>query len=112
MSDDDDEKDGIYRVQTVPPPDGSSDVYNAPTKVGPMATSVIQELIEQAQRTGGVVEANQATAAIDAKKIAPAIPPPPSPAAQLPVLDRPTPVDRIEPQDLEEVKPPPPPKLN
>lgn len=56
MSNNPKEQDGIYRLQTVPPPDGTSDVYNAPTKVGPMAMSIIQEFIEQAQRTGGVVE--------------------------------------------------------
>ncbi len=86
MSDDPDENDGIYRLQTVPPPDGESDVYNAPTKVGPMATSVIQELIEHAQKTGGVVEAKHANSAIDTSKIAPAIPPPPPPPPPPPVV--------------------------
>ena len=44
MSDDDD---GIFRVQTVPPPPGETDAYNAPTKVGSMAASIVEEMIQQ-----------------------------------------------------------------
>jgi hypothetical protein len=56
MSSNDD--DGIYRVDTVPPPQGESDVYNAPTKVGPMAGAIVEEIVAQARR-----EAEQAAAA-------------------------------------------------
>jgi hypothetical protein len=41
----------IYRVETVPPPPGEGDVYNAPTKVGPMSDAVID-----AMRKAGVPE--------------------------------------------------------
>lgn len=43
MSDDKDEE--IYRVETVPPPAGENDAYNAPTKVGPMAAAVVEEMM-------------------------------------------------------------------
>jgi len=59
MGDDHKKEDGadeLYRVQTVPPPAGETDAYSAPTKVGPMASAVIGEIIEHAKRTGGVVE--------------------------------------------------------
>jgi predicted component of type VI protein secretion system len=48
MSTNDD--DGIYRVETVPPPNGESDAYNAPTRVGQMAGAIVEELVAQAQR--------------------------------------------------------------
>jgi hypothetical protein len=45
-----DENDGgIYKVDTVPPPDGEDDAYNAPTKVGVMAESVVQEIMHAAE---------------------------------------------------------------
>jgi hypothetical protein len=50
MSDNDDQNDeGIYRADTVPPPDGGDDAYNAPTRVGPMAATVVNEMIVAAQ---------------------------------------------------------------
>jgi hypothetical protein len=40
----------IYRVDTVPPPPGEGDAYNAPTRVGAMAESVlIEEMIHAAE---------------------------------------------------------------
>jgi hypothetical protein len=45
---DDGNEDGIYRADTVPPPDGD-DAYNAPTRVGPMAATVVNEMIVAAQ---------------------------------------------------------------
>lgn len=47
MTDDDEPK--LYRVDTVPPPAGESDAYNAPTKVGPMAASVVAEMMKAAE---------------------------------------------------------------
>lgn len=47
MTDDDD---GIYRVDTVPPPQGESDAYNAPTRVGPMASALVEEMLAQGRR--------------------------------------------------------------
>ena len=49
MSDDDNDE-AIYRVETVPPPAGESDAYNAPTKVGPMAAAVVEEMMHAAVR--------------------------------------------------------------
>jgi hypothetical protein len=48
--DDDDKKDGIYKVDTVPPPPGEGDAYSAPTKVGPMAAAVVEEMMHAAER--------------------------------------------------------------
>jgi hypothetical protein len=50
MSDDDDNKQGIYKVDTVPPPAGDGDAYNAPTRVGPMAAAVVEEMMHAAER--------------------------------------------------------------
>jgi hypothetical protein len=49
-------EDGLYRADTVPPPDGGGDAYNAPTKVGPMAATVIKEMIAAAQEAAERVE--------------------------------------------------------
>ena len=48
MSTNDD--DGIYRVDTVPPPPGEGDAYNAPTRIGPMAGAIVEELLAQSKR--------------------------------------------------------------
>jgi hypothetical protein len=48
MSSNDD--DGIYRVDTIPPPAGEDDAYSAPTRVGPMASAIVEEIIAQAKR--------------------------------------------------------------
>jgi hypothetical protein len=42
---DSDEKDQVYQVDTVPPPEGEADAYNAPTRVGQMAASTIAEML-------------------------------------------------------------------
>ncbi|MBX3187574.1 MAG: hypothetical protein KF819_11190 [Labilithrix sp.] len=47
----DDEKDELYRVDTVPPPAGEGDAYSAPTKVGPMPQSVL-DAMKKAAMTG------------------------------------------------------------
>ena len=49
---DDEKEDGpaIYRVETIPPPDGEDDAYSAPTKVGPMADAAVRELMQAAER--------------------------------------------------------------
>ena len=45
---DDDKGDKLYRIETVPPPAGESDAYNAPTKVRPMAAAVVAEMMKAA----------------------------------------------------------------
>lgn len=40
--------DGIHRMDTVPPPDGEGDAYNAATRVGPMADAVVKEMMHAA----------------------------------------------------------------
>lgn len=45
-----DDEDGIFKVETVPPPEGESDVYNAPTRVGALAGSIVEEIVQQARR--------------------------------------------------------------
>jgi hypothetical protein len=44
------DEDGIYKIDTVPPPAGENDAYSAPTRVGPMASAVVEEIIAQAKR--------------------------------------------------------------
>jgi hypothetical protein len=46
MSEDSEKKkeDEIYRVETVPPPPGEGDAYNAPTKVGQMPKEVLEAM--------------------------------------------------------------------
>jgi hypothetical protein len=41
----------IYRVDTVPPPDGEDDAYSAPTRVGPLARSRIEEMMAESEPT-------------------------------------------------------------
>lgn len=45
-----DNDDAIFKVQTVPPPPGSTDAYSAPTRVGEMGASVLDEMIVAAKR--------------------------------------------------------------
>lgn len=40
---------GIHRCDTVPPPDGESDPYSAPTKVGPMARALVDKLMADSE---------------------------------------------------------------
>ncbi len=62
----DDDDDGIFRVETVPPPDGESDVYNAPTKVGMLAGTLVEEIVQQARRQA---EQNGGHEPIDSTKL-------------------------------------------
>jgi hypothetical protein len=64
------EEAGIYRVDTVPPPAGESDAYSAPTRVGPMAASVVQEMLVAAERKAAELSGRAATAA---KSASPAV---------------------------------------
>lgn len=50
-----DAKDGepsIYKVDTVPPPAGDSDAYNAPTRVGPASIAEWADLVKRADDEG------------------------------------------------------------
>jgi hypothetical protein len=62
MSDDKKEvdEDGIYRLDTVPPPMGESDAYSAPTKVGPMAAAAVEELMKAAEQRASDLSARAA----------------------------------------------------
>jgi hypothetical protein len=42
--------DGIFRVDTVPPPPGEGDAYNAPTRVGEMPESVLEAMKKAAEQ--------------------------------------------------------------
>jgi hypothetical protein len=44
------EEDGIYRVDTIPPPEGEDDAYSAPTRVGPMAAAAVEKMMADAER--------------------------------------------------------------
>ncbi|MDB4942005.1 MAG: hypothetical protein JWP97_1539 [Labilithrix sp.] len=63
MSDDENENHGIYRVDTIPPPDGEDDAYSAPTKVGPMADAAVRELMHAAERRAAELNAKNAAGA-------------------------------------------------
>ena len=43
------EDDEIFRVDTIPPPDGDEDAYGAATKVGPLAKAKIDEMLKAAE---------------------------------------------------------------
>jgi hypothetical protein len=75
---DENEKDQVYQVDTVPPPDGEADAYNAPTRVGQMAATTIVEMLMVA----GVEEAEAKE--IAAQGGASALPTPAAPPASVP----------------------------
>ena len=60
---DDEKGEKLYRVETVPPPAGESDAYNAPTRVGPMAAAVVAEMMKAAEHAGIVARDPKAAAA-------------------------------------------------
>lgn len=46
----DDDSDGaIHKMDTLPPPEGEDDAYNAATKVGPMARAAVEAMMAKAQ---------------------------------------------------------------
>jgi hypothetical protein len=53
MADEESDDEGsIFKVDTIPPPAGDGDAYNAPTKVGPVSAEAWVELIKQADAEG------------------------------------------------------------
>ena len=62
---DDDKDDAIFKVDTVPPPAGEDNAYNAPTRVGAMAAAVVEEMM-----VASVRKANALTAAASEKAAA------------------------------------------
>ena len=78
---DDEKEDGpaIYKVETIPPPDGEDDAYSAPTKVGPMADAAVRELMQAAERKAAELTARNAekkAASAAAAKVAASLPTP------------------------------------
>jgi hypothetical protein len=47
------EDDEIFRVDTIPPPDGDDDAYGAATRVGPLAKAKIEEMLRAADANDG-----------------------------------------------------------
>lgn len=88
MSGDEKKDEELYRVDTVPPPAGESDAYNAPTKVGPMAEGAIKEMMRAAEKNVAqhnervVKRASEREA--DARRDAETQPPPSSSAPDVP----------------------------
>ena len=70
----------IHKVDTVPPPAGESDAYNAPTRVGVISSDAWAELIEAAQRR----DAEDAAKAKSAATPAPAATRLPAEASEVP----------------------------
>lgn len=56
---DDDGK--IHKLDTVPPPAGESDAYNAPTKVGPVSSNAWADLIREAAEKHALSRSGAAT---------------------------------------------------
>lgn len=79
--------DGIHRCDTVPPPEGEADAYNAPTKVGPMARGQIERLMAQSEvaeptpKEDGAPRSGQRTALREAAAVAASVVAVPVPAA-------------------------------
>lgn len=44
-----DDDDSIHKVDTVPPPAGEEDAYSAPTRIGSMASAVVEEIFHAAK---------------------------------------------------------------
>jgi hypothetical protein len=73
-----DDNDQVYKLDTVPPPEGETDAYNAPTRVGQMAASTIAEMLMNAGIEESAVD--DAPPAAAPAPPAPAPPPPHVPA--------------------------------
>jgi hypothetical protein len=88
MPDDEKKEDAIYRVDTVPPPAGESDAYNAPTRVGDMPPEVLAAMkaagvgpdapvasaAEKAAERVATERASKAGASVAGKPAAPPLP--------------------------------------
>jgi len=48
-NDDDDSDGAIHKMDTLPPPEGEDDAYNAATKVGPLARAAVEAMMAKAQ---------------------------------------------------------------
>ncbi len=68
----------IHKMDTVPPPDGGDDAYNAPTKVGALAPDAWAQLMRDSEQGGEAPAAGSGAAGASVK---PNKPPPPRPAA-------------------------------
>lgn len=77
--DEKEEHNTVHKVDTVPPPPGEDDAYNAPTRIGPMAEVAVQEMMRQA-RAAEETAAQSARPPVSRPPRAPSTkPPPPSP---------------------------------
>lgn len=82
MVDESDKGDSIHKVDTVPPPEGDGDAYNAATKVGPVSQDAWAELIRKANEEG---ERNAAASGPSSRPFGP-----PSSTKPAPVSTKPT----------------------
>jgi hypothetical protein len=103
MSTNDD--DGVYKVQTVPPPSGG-DAYSAPTKVGPMTTALVEEMMHAAKQKADL---KKQSAAATARHPRYADPPASQAVAPIVRVRRPPPIDRNEPPEIQPPSAPIPP---
>ncbi|HEY8075533.1 MAG TPA: hypothetical protein VIF62_15520 [Labilithrix sp.] len=97
----DDEK--IFRVDTVPPPAGESDAYNAATKVGPVTSEAWAELIKEANEEGKASAAAKAASQPPASAKPPVSAKPPSSGAAKPQPPRPAASAKPPPSDTAEL---------
>jgi hypothetical protein len=107
---DEDASEGIYKVDTIPPPAGEDDAYSAPTKVGPMARAAVAHLFADADLgvapgTGADAGAPAEPAPVTARSAssAPIAPKPPT-APRPSAAPRPSPAPR--PSAVSKVSPP------
>lgn len=68
----------IYKVDTVPPPPGEGDAYNAPTRVGAMPPPQVLEAMREAAATGKPLKPQSLpVASVPPAASATPVPPPP-----------------------------------
>ena len=101
---DDENHEAIFRVDTVPPPAGEDDAYNAPTRVGPMAAAVVEEMMVESVRKATELNekavSEKAAAEAAAKKDTPAAPAASTPAAAKAPLASVKPADALSGSDV------------
>src|SRR5687767_11928990 len=114
MADHDEERDQVYKVETVPPPPGEDDAYSAPTRIGPMAEAAAQEMMRHAELASGLAPGTLSGGAAPtrppprpSKPPIPTRPPPSSAKARPRMFASKEPVELTPDVLVEEAAPPP-----
>ena len=99
-------EDTIYKIDTVPPPDGEDDAYSAETKVGPLSRAMVKELMDAAESGANTPVTIPPASGMRARpaKVVPRIPPPPRVPELIP-LPAPTPTPSPPPASVTQPEP-------